>query len=439
MRSPSTRRRLLHAAAPKRKVSLTTLLVAITGLILVTYVFALAKLHRGSQQDSPLSQQHSPSQHDSPLRKQDGIMRYQEWRQLAVDLSKLPASQVLKELEAKDPFGVRSFEKLLLEKETQNGAILTMEDLLSLFHCPTNRITLPDQRDHAKAQAFRANEPGYFLFFQHLRKAGGTHFCSLARENLPKTAVADYYCMSDYAWSREVNKQMAGYLHHWSNEEISSRMKKSGHRISGNEWDNFDRLHHFELPAAFATSFRRPMDRALSQYRFECLEDRGCTIKDVGAWWKQVKYLWNVYTVTFSDVGRGGIVQVFEGNSRQHQEKRAQLMGDALDTVAKFNLVLSMEWLAYAKPQVTSVLGFENTSALTHRVRPHIASHKRNDGQEENKLGAAGISKASLTPEEYLTPEQYRDFAEHLALDEILTDAARRIFLERLVCNDLES
>jgi hypothetical protein len=76
---------------------------------------------------------------------------------------------------------------------------------------------------------------------------------------------------------------------------------------------------------------------------------------------------------------------------------------------------------------------------LTRRVRPHINQHKRNDGQAENKLGAAGISKASWTPEEYLTPEQYKDFAEHLALDEILTDAARRIFLERLVCNDLES
>lgn len=245
--------------------------------------------------------------------------------------------------------------------------------------------------------------------------------------------------MSDYSWARKRGQRRAGYLHHWPNQEISTRMKKSGHRITGNEWDNFDRLHHFDLPAIFATSFRRPMDRALSQFRFECLEDRGCTIKDVGVWWKQAKHIWNVYTVTFADVGRADIVPVFEGNSPLHQEKRAQLIGDALDTVAKFHLVLSMEWLAYATTQVSSVLGFENTSALTHRVRPHIATNKRNDQQEENKLGAAGISKASYIPKDYLTPDQYRDFAQHLALDEILTDAARRIFLERLVCTDLQS
>ena len=356
-----------------------------------------------------------------------------------MDLAKLPADKVLKELDTNDPFGVRTFEKHLVEKETQKGAILTMQEILELFPCPTDRLTLPDQRDHAKAQAFRSNQEGYFLFFQHLRKAGGTHFCYLAQANLPKSAVADYYCMSDYAWAREEGKTMAGYLHHWSNQEISSRMKQSGHRITGNEWDNFDRLHHFDLPAVFATSFRRPMDRALSQFRFECLEDRGCAIKDVGEWWKKVKHLWNVYTVTFADVGRAGIVPVFEDNSPIHQEKRAQLIGDALDTVAKFHLVLSMEWLAYAKPLVESVLGFENTSALTHRVRPHLANHKRDDQQEENKLGSAGISKASWIPEEYLTPEQYRDFAQHLALDEILTDGARRLFLERLVCNDLQS
>jgi hypothetical protein len=366
-------------------------------------------------------------------------MRYAEWRTIATNLAKLPPDKVLSELQIRDPFGTRTFETTLLQKETDKGAVLTMEEMLEIFPCPADRITLPDQRDHSKARAFQSHQEGTFLFFQHLRKAGGTHFCTLAQENLPKSAVADYYCMSDWEWFRQVGKKMAGYLHHWSNTEIATRMKQAGHRITGNEWDNFDRLHHFDLPCMFATSFRRPMDRALSQFRFECLEDRGCKIKEVGKWWKQAKHLYNVYTVTFADVSRGGILPIFEGTSRKQQEERAQIMGDALDTVAKFHLVLSMEWLAYASSQVKNILGFENTSALTRRVRPHINQHKRNDGQAENKLGAAGISKASWTPEEYLTPEQYKDFAEHLALDEILTDAARRIFLERLVCNDLES
>ena len=364
--------------------------------------------------------------------------QYQDWRELALDLARLPAAQVLEELETKDPFGTRTFERKLLEEESRKGAVLDVNELRNLFSCPADRITLPDQRDHSKSQAFRANQPGTFLFFQHLRKAGGTNFCTLAQQNLPKSAVADYYCMSDYAWARERHQTMAGYLHHWTNEEISLKMAASGHRVTGNEWDNFDRLQHFELPAVFATSFRRPMDRALSQFRFECVEDRGCKIKDAGLWWKKRKDLYNVYTVTFADVKRTGIIPVFENDSKGNQESRAQLLGDALDTVAKFHLVLSMEWLAYAKPQVEGVLGFKDTSSLTKRVRPHIGQHERDDGQEVNNLGAAGIAKASWTPKEYLTPEQYRDFSEHLALDEILTDAARRMFLERMVCGDLK-
>lgn len=96
-----------------------------------------------------------------------------------------------------------------------------------------------------------------------------------------------------------------------------------------------------------------------------------------------------------------------------------------------------MEWLAYAPPLIRKVLGFKDVSAVTERVRPHISQHQRNDGQDRNKLGAAGIAKASWTPEEYLSPLEYKTMSEDLALDEILTDAARRMFLERLVCDDM--
>jgi hypothetical protein len=365
-------------------------------------------------------------------------MTYKDWRDVALNLAKLPSAQVLLALKTKDPFGMRTFEKRLLERESQKGAVLNSKELRELFPCPKDRITLPDQRNHTKGDSFRSNTPGYFLFFQHLRKAGGTNFCTLAEANLPPSAVGQYYCMSDYEWFREVGKQMAGYLHHWTNDEIARRMAQSGHRVTGNEWDNFDRTHHIDLPAIFATSFRRPLDRALSQFRFECVENRGCKFTDVGKWWKYRRDLYNVYSLTFADVGRAGIVQTFEDNSITYQEKRAQLVADALDTVAKFHLVLIMEWLAYAKSQVEDVLGFSNTESLTRRVRPLIGQAKRDDGQEVNTLGAAGITKASWAPEEYLTSEQYKDFSEHLALDEIMMDAARRMFLERLVCDDLK-
>lgn len=172
----------------------------------------------------------------------------------------------------------------------------------------------------------------------------------------------------------------------------------------------------------------------LEQFRFECIEDRGCRIKNLTKWWTKRTDLTNVYTWTFANEG---VRRVSIGTTKEDSMKRQNLVGKALDTVAKFNLVMVMEWLAYAPNHVRDVLGFQDTKTLTERVRPHIGQAKREDGQEHNSLGAAGIAKASWTPEEYLPPETYKVMSKNLALDEILTDAARRIFLERLVCSDV--
>jgi len=105
----------------------------------------------------------------------------------------------------------RAFDTQLLEKETALERVLTIEEIQQIFPCPTNnedRITLPDMRIESKAQDFRDEKPGTFLFFQHLRKAGGTNFCSLAENNLPKKAQPRYYCMPDMGWSGNKN---AGY------------------------------------------------------------------------------------------------------------------------------------------------------------------------------------------------------------------------------------
>lgn len=210
-------------------------------------------------------------------------------------------------------------------------------------------------------------------------------------------------------------------------------MANDEHRILGNEWDPFAE-RFFDLPAVFATSFRRPLDRALSQFRFECIENRGCKFKEVEPWWQKRKDLTNVYTWTFS---QKPIRRISIGTSATDAEKRKEAMKIALDTIAKYNVVLVMEWLAYASAHVRDVLGFSDTSTMTERIRPHIRQAKRDDGQEKNKLGAAGIAKASWTPEEYLSTDQYKIMSEDLAMDEILTDAARRMFLERIVCDDM--
>jgi hypothetical protein len=142
----------------------------------------------------------------------------------------------------------------------------------------------------------------------------------------------------------------------------------------------------------------------------------------------------NVYTWTFTNQP---IRKISIGTSKQDSEARQQRLGLALDTVARFNLVLAMEWLAYAPTHTQNVLGFKDTTTMTERVRPHITQYARKDGQEHNQLGAAGIAEASWAPKDYLSPATYKMMSEDLALDEILTDAARRMFLERLVCEDV--
>jgi hypothetical protein len=168
MRGVQQRHRHLHHSGAKRKVSLTSLLLVLACLILGLYVIVLAKIHTPSG-EYPHSLEAKPAASNN---KQQQSLRYPQWKQIAVDLAKLPASQVLEELETNDPFGVRAFESKLLEKESTKEAILTMDELASLFACPSDRMTLPDQRDLKKSRAFRSNQEGTFLFFQHLRKAG---------------------------------------------------------------------------------------------------------------------------------------------------------------------------------------------------------------------------------------------------------------------------
>ena len=208
----------------------------------------------------------------------------------------------------------------------------------------------------------------------------------------------------------------AGCLHDWSNKEFAQKMGQ--YRIAGNEWQSFDPTRHLELPAVFVSSFRKPLDRAVSQFRFECLEDRGCRYKDIEPWWQHRRDLYNVYTWTFSDVRRQG--QLAQSTKPADIQTRSRAVGTALDVIMQFHVIMVMEYLRFAAPLVEHVLGFTDTSVLTHHVRPHNGQIQRKD---------------SLNPKDFLSAEQYRIMSESLALDEILHDAAQRLFWERLMCN----
>jgi len=401
------------------------LIIVVAYVSLVRHVLVSAPTNKNTAPLSSTKRRNAAKESDQANNVGSTKSEYSFWREVAVELAKLPVEQLLQTLNDKDPFGTRAFEKAVAEAENEKGDRLQLYELQKLWPCPSNdrRISLPEQRDQAKAERFRQGNG--FLFFQHLRKAGGTNFCTLAEANFPKRELPSYFCMPDYVEFPRQDKKLirtkkcAGCLHQWTNKEITNYMPPK--RIAGNEWDSFDPSRHFDLEAVFVTSFRKPLDRALSQFRFECIEERGCKIKDVGQWWKQRQDLYDVYTWTFSDMK--GMRKIATSTAKKDAEKRGEAVGKALDTVSKFHLVLAMEWLSYAEGPVKRVLGFHDTSALFKPVRPHN-QRQRND---------------SWKPSEYLNAEQYKEFSENLALDEILTDAAHRLFLERLVCDDVEA
>lgn len=68
------------------------------------------------------------------------------------------------------------------------------------FICPTStvsRIDFPDIVDHSRTAHFKDSVKSTWVFYQHLRKAGGTSFCDLAKSNMPQKAIPPYYCMPD--------------------------------------------------------------------------------------------------------------------------------------------------------------------------------------------------------------------------------------------------
>ena len=160
-------------------------------------------------------------------------------------------------LEIKDPFGTEHPES---------------------FTCPPDMIHRVDSLpgvtypfyDASSTTAFKNGDKESFIFYQHLRKAGGTGFCDLAKKNMPRKEIPPYYCMPDKKGSLSTPPwNQASYL----KEKLASK----GHRIAANEWDAWNAKNHNKKAmnkAVFATTFRHPLDRWYSQYRFEHLEHR---------------------------------------------------------------------------------------------------------------------------------------------------------------------
>ena len=122
---------------------------------------------------------------------------------------------MLKVLETEDPFGVR----------VEN---------VSTFTCPSPslRLTLPDRRNLAAISAFQQDKNNSFIFFQHMRKAGGTGFCDLATRNMG-VRTPPYYCMPDERGSLATPP--------WNTKWLLKEIAGKRYRMAANEWDAFTR------------------------------------------------------------------------------------------------------------------------------------------------------------------------------------------------------
>lgn len=63
------------------------------------------------------------------------------------------------------------------------------------FRCPpkeADRFSLPDIRDHDKEEDFKAGQG--FIYYQHLRKAGGTGFCEMAGRQVEGRRCCLFFC-----------------------------------------------------------------------------------------------------------------------------------------------------------------------------------------------------------------------------------------------------
>lgn len=124
-------------------------------------------------------------------------------------------AQLLAVLDQDDPFGVH----------VSNVTSFTCPE-------PPQRLTIPDKRNMGAIKSFKEGQDGSFIFFQHLRKAGGTAFCDLAERNM-KDHTPGYYCMPDERGSLATPP--------WNTKWLLKTMAGRKWKIAANEWDAFQR------------------------------------------------------------------------------------------------------------------------------------------------------------------------------------------------------
>lgn len=177
------------------------------------------------------------------------------------ELGKTEPMNLYRKLSNDDIFGTLSFPNSSLttcpeESERFDFPDITNRESVESFVMSTSKeiSTLSVGTSNSGPKGFS------FLFYQHLRKAGGTGFCDLARSNLGGRLVPPYYCMPD-------NKGSLATPPWEDTEYLVKHIQQKNFRIVGNEWDRLLDKHLNITSVVLATTIRHPIDRWYSQYR----------------------------------------------------------------------------------------------------------------------------------------------------------------------------
>ncbi|CAM9519665.1 unnamed protein product, partial [Hapterophycus canaliculatus] len=314
------------------------------------------------------------------------------------------------------------------------------------FQCPVNeadRFSVPDLRDHDKEEAFKAGQG--FIYYQHLRKAGGTGFCEMAGRrvgngaNMPTVEVPTYHCMPDNRGAMATPP--------WSKREfLMDKMQQNGYRITANEWDAFP-LEHLDLPGAvFGTTFRHPVDRWYSQYRFEHVEHRdgskpGSKSMPFDQWYKRMRpYVMgdNYYVKTFCGQANPPDETLMKDLNKQGKPKHTSDLSwsyhkfnpwkdkqvswedlrSAIEVLQKFHLILVLDYVEDEMWALEEALGWK-------QARKQVLPHERQAVRENKK---------SIPAKEALSNEVWTEILHANVFDLLLFQWAKRIYLERSAC-----
>ncbi|CAM9914593.1 unnamed protein product [Ascophyllum nodosum] len=311
------------------------------------------------------------------------------------------------------------------------------------FHCPPReeeRFSLPDARNRTVEREFKEGKG--FIYYQHLRKAGGTGFCEMAGRNIPSAQVPMYHCMPDNRGAMATPP--------WSNREfLLNQMDKNSFRITANEWDAFPK-EHLTLPrAVFATTFRHPVDRWYSQYRFEHVEHRDGTSKDstplpFNQWFKRMKpYIMgdNYYVKTFCGIPNRSDADLMDDVNRKGRPKHEQDLSwsyhkfnswgqkvtwdnflSAIEILERFNLILMLDFVDDEMWALEEALGWTQQRRV---VLPHEKQAVRKD-------------KKSIPAREALDEDVWAETVQSNVFDLLLFHWAKRMYLERSACRPMD-